>query len=76
MACAGVGLDSADVIGHIARVFSDIGLGAVGAFFLGHPGDKADGAFGMDAELREEMNGLHGDDDSRAIVNGSSAEVP
>ena len=73
---AEVGFERADVVGDVAGVILHVGGCAFGALFFAHPGDEADGAFGVDAELLQEVNGLHGDDDAGAVIDGSGAEVP
>ena len=73
---AEVALDGADVVGEVVFVVGHVLGRTFGAFFFAHPGDAADGAFGVDAELLEEMNDLHGDDHAGAVVDCAGAEVP
>ena len=57
------------VVDHVLRC-------TLGAFFLAHPGDDTHCAFGMNIELVQQLDGLHGNHHACAVVDGARAQVP
>ena len=76
MAGSGVALDGGDVVGKFRGVSFGVGLVSAASIFLVHPGDDAQRAAWADMQALEQFGGGHGDDDTRAVVDGAAAEVP
>jgi hypothetical protein len=76
MGCAGIALDSGDVMGELAGVFGGVGFGAGASGFFVHPGDDAESAGGAQVEALKNFCCFHGDDYAGSVVDGAGAEVP
>ena len=76
MSCAQITFDGGDVICGVGFVFDAVCCAAGGSIFFVHPGDDANGALGMQAELLAEIGNLHGDGHARGVINCAGAEIP
>ena len=76
MTSAEITFKCSNVIGGIGFVFGGVRLAALASVFFVHPCDYAKSALGMQAELLAEICNLHGDGNSRSVVNCAGAEIP
>ncbi len=76
MARAEVAFNRREMIRQIGRLILKISSAAAPAVLFIHPGDHADRAFRFEAELFDQLRGLHGDGHTRRIVNRAGAQIP
>ena len=76
MTRAGIAFDGGDVIDEVSFVFGGVSGAAAAAIFFVHPGDYADGALGMQAELLAQIGDLHCFGDSIGVVDCAGAQIP
>src|SRR5438874_4075664 len=76
MLSAQVALDSGNVVRDVSRVVLRIGQCAGLAHFFIHPCNDAQRPFGMQVEFVNNLRALHRDNNTSAIVDRASAEIP
>src|SRR5260370_13801275 len=72
----GVTFDRGDMMGEFRGVIFGICLAPRSSSLFVHPGNDAQGALGAQVQFLKNLGRLHGNHDTRAVVDGASAQVP